>query len=203
MKLYDGGQAPSPRRVRIYLAEKGLEVPIVPVDMASLGHRSQEITRLNPLQRLPVLELDDGTVLTETVAICRYFEGLHPDPPLMGATPLESATIEMWNRRLELNFYAAVAAAFRHTHPAMKDWEVPQMPEWGEANRPKALAFLELLDAQLADNEFAAGERYSIADITGVVSMDFMKPARIAKPEHLKNVMRWYGQIKARPSTSA
>lgn len=203
MKLYDGGRAPSPRRVRIFLAEKGIDVPKVPVDMGKLGHRSEEITALNPLQRLPVLQLDDGTVLTETVAICRYFEGLHPEPPLMGATPLESAVIEMWNRRLELHFYEAVAAAFRHTHPAMKEWEVPQIPEWGEANRPKALAFLELLDKQLSDNQFVAGERYSIADITGVVSMDFMKPARIPKPEHLRNVMRWYEEISARPSTSA
>ncbi len=203
MKLYDGGKAPSPRRVRIYLAEKGIDVPKVPVDMERLGHRSREITELNALQRLPILELDDGTVLTETMAICRYFEALHPEPALMGTTPLEIAVIEMWNRRLELNFYSAVAAAFRHTHPAMKEWEVPQIPEWGEANRPKALEFLELLDARLADNEFVAGPGYSVADITGVVSMDFMKPARIAKPEHLKNVMRWYEQIKARPGTSA
>ncbi|MGN6549440.1 MAG: glutathione S-transferase, partial [Pararhizobium sp.] len=128
MKLYDGGKAPSPRRVRIYLAEKGISVETVPVDMNSLGHKSAVVTALNPLQRLPVLVLDDGTVLTETVAICRYFEALHPEPPLMGTTPLEIATIEMWNRRMELNFYAAVGAAFRHTHPAMKEWEVPQIP---------------------------------------------------------------------------
>ncbi|HET7411716.1 MAG TPA: glutathione S-transferase [Pararhizobium sp.] len=203
MKLYDGGKAPSPRRVRIFLTEKGIEVPLVPVDMGRMEHRSDELKTLNPLQRLPVLVLDDGTVLTETVAICRYFEVLHPEPPLMGRTALEIATIEMWNRRLELNFYAAVGAAFRHIHPAMKEWEVPQIPEWGEANKPKALAFLELLDKELAEREFIAGDRYTIADITGVVSMDFMKPARIDTPEHLKNVMRWYEAIKARPSTSA
>lgn len=203
MKLYDGGKAPSPRRVRIYLAEKGIEVPVVPVDMNKLEHRSEEVTELNALQRLPVLVLDDGTVLTETMAICRYFEETHPAPPLMGTTALEKATIEMWNRRLELNFYAAVGAAFRHTHPAMKEWEVPQIHEWGEANRPKALAFLALFDQHLADNEFAAGARYSVADITGVVTMDFMKPARIPQPEHLKNVMRWYEAIKARPGTNA
>lgn len=203
MKLYDGGKAPSPRRVRIYLAEKGISVETVAVDMNSLGHKSAEVTALNPLQRLPVLVLDDGTVLTETVAICRYFEALHPEPPLMGTTPLEIATIEMWNRRMELNFYSAVGAAFRHTHPAMKEWEVPQIPAWGEANRPKALAFLEILDKELEDREFIAGDRYTIADITGVVSMDFMKPARIEKPTHLTNVMRWYDAIKARPSTDA
>lgn len=203
MKLYDGGKAPSPRRVRIYLAEKGISVETVPVDMNHLGHKSAELTALNPLQRLPVLVLDDGTVLTETVAICRYFEALHPEPPLMGTTPLEIATIEMWNRRMELNFYAAVGAAFRHTHPAMKEWEVPQIPEWGEANRSKALAFLEILDKELGDREFIAGDRYTIADITGVVSMDFMKPAKIERPTHLTNVMRWYEAIRARPSTDA
>lgn len=203
MKLYDGGKAPSPRRVRIYLAEKGIEVPLVPVDMNNMGQRSDEVTRLNPLQRLPVLVLDDGTVLTETMAICRYFEVLHPDPPLMGRTALEVATIEMWNRRIELNLYASVQAAFRHTHPAMKEWEVPQIPEWGEANRPKAIAFLELLDGHLAESEFVAGNRYSVADITGVVTVDFMKPARIAVPENLAHVRRWYDAIKARPGTSA
>lgn len=203
MKLYDGGRAPSPRRVRIYLAEKGIEVSLVPVDMDRLGHRSEEVTTLNPLQRLPVLVLDDGTVLTETMAICRYFEALHPEPSLLGRSALEIATIEMWNRRLELNFYAAVQAAFRHTHPAMKQWEVPQVAEWGEANRPKALKFLELLDDHLAENEFVAGDCYSVADITGVVTMDFMKPARIVLPDHLGHVRRWHEQIKARPSTSA
>ena len=203
MKLYDGGRAPNPRRVRIYLAEKGIEIPMEPVDMGGLGHRSAELTALNPLQRLPVLVLDDGTVLTETMAICRYFEMLHPEPPLMGASALEAATIEMWNRRLELNLFMSVSSAFRHTHPAMKDWEVPQIAEWGEANRPKALAFLELFNDHLADNEFAAGEIYSVADITGVVSVDFMKPARIALPEGLTHVRRWYDAVSARPGTAA
>jgi glutathione S-transferase len=203
MKLYDGGRAPNPRRVRIFLAEKGITVETVPVDMGNLGHKSAEVTALNPLQRLPVLVLDDGTVLTETVAICRYFEALHPEPSLMGRTALEIATIEMWNRRVELNFFAAVSTAFRHTHPAMKDWEVPQVPEWGEANRPKALAFLDLLDGELAERAFIAGDAYSIADITAVVAMDFMKPAKIERPEHLKNVARWYEAIKARPGTDA
>ena len=99
MKLFDGGKAPNPRRVRIFLAEKGVEVPLVPVDMGSMGHKSDEVTKRNPLQRLPVLELGDGTVLSESVAICRYFEALYPEPNLMGKTPVEVATIEMWERR--------------------------------------------------------------------------------------------------------
>ena len=129
MLLYDGGRAPNPRRVRIFLAEKGVEVPMKPVNMGELEHRSDEITSLNPLQRLPVLELDDGTILTESVAICRYFEALHPDPPLMGHDALDRAVVEMWNRRMELHLLATVANAFRHTHPAMQDWEVPQVQE--------------------------------------------------------------------------
>ncbi len=203
MKLYDGGRAPNPRRVRIFLAEKGIEVPLVSVDMGELGHRSEEITQRNPLQRLPVLELDDGTILTESVAICRYFEELHPTPALFGTGALGKAQVEMWNRRLELNFFFPVAAAFRHIHPAMQDWERPQIPEWGEANKPKAIDFLELMDKELANREFACGDYYSIADITGLVALDFMKLARIAVPENCANVLRWKATISARPSATA
>jgi len=203
MKLYDGGRAPNPRRVRVFLAEKGIDVPLVEIDMAALAHRSDEVTARNPLQRLPLLELDDGTVLTESVAICRYFEELHPEPALFGSGALGKALAEMWQRRMELNLMMPVAHAFRHIHPAMKEWEVPQIPEWGEANKPKATAFLRLLDAHLADNQFAAGETYSIADITGMIAIDFMKPARIELPEDLAHVRRWYAALKARPSAGA
>lgn len=200
MKLYDGGRAPNPRRVTVFLAEKGIEIEKVPVDMGQLGHKSAEVTQLNPLQRLPVLVLDDGTAISESVAICRYFEELHPEPPLMGTDARDKAIVEMWNRRLELIFLSAVANAFRHTHPAMKEWEVPQLAEWGEINRPKALAFLEMLDRELADREFIAGDRYTIADITGMIGFEFMKPARIEKPAHLTHVMRWYKTVSSRPS---
>ena len=139
MRLYDGGRAPNPRRVRIFLAEKGMSVPIERVDLAALEHKSAEFTALNPLQRVPVLVLDDGTVITESIAICRYIEGLRPEPPLFGRGALEIALTEMWNRRVELNLYQAVSAVFRHTHPAMKDLE-SQVPEWGEGNEPAARA---------------------------------------------------------------
>ena len=112
MKLYDGGRAPNPRRVRIFLAEKGIDVPLVPIDMGAMGHRSQEITERNPLQRLPVIELDDGTILTESVAICRYFEELHPEPALFGEGALGKARVEMWQRRMEMHFLLTVANAF-------------------------------------------------------------------------------------------
>ncbi|MDF2373582.1 MAG: glutathione S-transferase [Rhizobiaceae bacterium] len=203
MLLYDGGRAPNPRRVRIFLAEKNVVVPIEPVDMSTLQHRSEAITALNPFQRLPVLQLDDGTILTESVAICRYFEELYPDPPLMGTDAADQARVEMWNRRMELQFLNFVASAFRHTHPAMKEWEVPQVPEFGEANRPKALKMMEYMDQELATRAFLAGDRFSIADITAMMGMDMLKPARIERPDHLENLMRWYKAVASRPSASA
>lgn len=203
MKLYDGGKAPNPRRVRVFLAEKGIEVPLVPVDMSAMGHRSAEVTARNPLQRLPVLELDDGTVLSESVAICRYFEELHPEPALFGRGALGKATVEMWQRRMELNFLFPTSQAFRHLHPAMKEWEVPQVAEWGEANKPKVLDFLAFLDGELAGRRFVAGDDYSIADITGMITVDFLKPARISLPEHLSHVRRWHAEVSARPSAKA
>ncbi|MEO3387423.1 glutathione S-transferase [Mesorhizobium sp. CAU 1741] len=203
MKLFDGGKAPNPRRVRVFLAEKGIEVPLVPVDMGAMGHRDAQIAERNPLRRLPVLELDDGTVLTESVAICRYFEELHPQPALFGTGALGRARVEEWQRRMELYFLSSVASAFRHLHPAMKEWEVPQVPEWGEANKPKALDFLKILDAELQNHEFIAGDDYSIADITGMIAVDFMKPARIAVPDELTNVRRWHDSVSARPSAKA
>jgi glutathione S-transferase len=203
MKLFDGGRAPNPRRVRVFLAEKGIEVPLVPVDMGALGHRQEPVSSRNPLQRLPVLELDNGGIITESVAICRYFEELQPEPPQFGQGALGKATVEMWQRRMEFNLLSCVAQAFRHIHPAMKEWEVPQIPEWGEANKPKAVAFLHLLDAELANREFAAGDAYSIADITGMIAIDFMKPARIKVPYECTNVLRWYAAVCSRPSASA
>ena len=203
MKLFDGGRAPNPRRVRVYLAEKGIEVPLVPIDMGALQHRQEAVSSRNPLMRLPVLELDGGTIITESIAICRYFEELHPEPALFGRGALGKAEVEMWQRRVELNLFMPVSQAFRHIHPAMKEWEVPQVAEWGEANKPKALEFLVLLDAELALREFVAGDEFSIADITGLVAIDFMKPARITIPDELTNVIRWHNALRARPSASA
>lgn len=203
MILYDGGRAPNPRRVRIFLAEKGIHVPLSPVDMASMGHLSEELARRNPLRRLPVLELDDQTIISESVAICRYFEELHPKPALFGIGAVGKAQVEMWNRRLEFNLLGTVAAVFRHSHPAMLEWEVPQVKEWGEANRPKVLEFLSILERELEGRAFAAGDEYSIADITGMVAVDFMKPAKLFVPEEFTNVRRWHASLKARPSAEA
>jgi glutathione S-transferase len=202
MKLYDGGRAPNPRRVRIFLAEKGIDVPVETIDLGALEHKSERFTALNPLQRLPVLELDDGTVITESIAICRYFEGLRPEPALFGRGALEEALVEMWNRRVELNLYAAVSAVFRHLHPAMRQME-DQVPAWGEANKPRALEFLKLLDRELKDRLFIVSDHFTIADITGLVSVDFMKPAKLDMPEGLVNLQRWHAQVSARPSARA
>ncbi|NML73289.1 glutathione S-transferase [Rhizobium sp. S-51] len=202
MKLYDGGRAPNPRRVTVFLKEKGITVETVPVDMGKLGHKSAEIAAKNPLQRLPVLELDDGTVICESVAICRYFEEIQPEPSLFGIDATDKAIVEMWNRRAELHFFAPVAAAFRHLHPAMAEWEVPQVPAWGEANKPKALEFLKFLDQELAGRAFVAGPRYTIADITAMIAFEFMKPARITCPEEFAHVWRWFRDVQARPSAA-
>lgn len=203
MKLFDGGRAPNPRRVRVFLAEKGIDVPKVSIDMGLMEHKKTDVSSRNPLQRLPVLELDDGTILTETVAICRYFEELQPEPALFGRGALGKAKVEMWQRRIEQNLFQPVAFAFRHIHPAMREWEIPQVPEWGEVNKPKAIEFLALLDKELASREFAAGDEYSIADITGLCALDFMKPAKIAIPEAYSNVLRWHRALAARPSATA
>ncbi len=202
-RLFDGGRAPNPRRVRVYLAEKGIQVPLVPVDMGMLGHKQPEIETRNPLMRLPVLELGDGRVLTESIAICRYFEALCPEPALFGTGPFGQAQVEMWQRRLELHFMFPVAQAFRHIHPAMKDWEVPQVADWGEANKPKAIEFAALLDKELAGRPFIAGDAISVADITGVIATDFCKPARIGIPDDLVHFHRWYQEMRARPSHAA
>jgi glutathione S-transferase len=203
MKLYDGGRAPNPRRVRVFLAEKGITVPLEAVDLGNLQQKSAEFRRINPIQRVPVLELDDGTLIAESIAICRYFEALHPEPSLFGRGATEIAHIEMWNRRLELHFLFPVSHVFRNTHPAMKELEVPQVPAWADANKPRIAEFLRVLDDELKDKPFVAGDRYSVADITGLIAVDFMKPAKLAVPEECANVRRWHAEVSARPSARA
>jgi glutathione S-transferase len=203
MKLYDSRQAPNPRRTRIFLAEKGITVPTEQVDIMAKQHKTPEYAAINPLQRMPALVLDDGTVITESIAICRYFEALQPEPPLFGVGAKEIALVEMWNRRCEINFFANVAAVFRHLHPAMKELEVPQVAAWAEANKPRVIEFLHLLDGELKNTQYIAGDRYSIADITALCAVDFMKPARLAVPDDCTNVKRWHADVSARPSAKA
>ena len=203
MKLYDSKVAPNPRRARIFLAEKGITVPTEQVDIMAKAHKTPEYAAINPLQRMPALVLDDGTVITESVAICRYFEAVQPEPPMFGVGPKEIALVEMWNRRVELNLFFPVAHVFRHSHPAMKELEVPQVPDWAEANKPRIAEFLHVLDAQLTGTRFIAGDRYTVADITALCAVDFMKPARVAVPDDCGNVKRWHADVAARPSSKA
>lgn len=203
MKLYDGGRAPNPRRTRVFLAEKGITLPMEQVDLGALQQKSPAYAAINPLQRVPALVLDDGTVIAESIAICRYFEVLQPEPALFGRGALEIARIEMWNRRLELHLLLPVAHVFRNSHPAMKEMEVPQVPAWAEANKPRIMEFMTVLDAELQDRPFVAGDAFSVADITGLVAVDFMKPAKLAVPDELSNLKRWHAAVSARPSASA
>jgi glutathione S-transferase len=203
MKLYDGGRAPNPRRTRIFLAEKGISIPIVPIEIGAMEQKSAGYTAINPLQLLPALELDDGTVITESIAICRYFEALQPEPPLFGRGALDIARVEMWNRRMELHLYFPIAFVFRHGHPAMKDLEVPQVPAWAEANKPRVARFLTLLDGELKDRPFIAGDHFTVADITGLVAVDFMKPAKLPLADDLVHLRRWHAVVAARPSARA
>jgi len=204
MKLYvDAGRAPNPRRVRIFLAEKGITLPTEAVDLGAQAHKTAEFRAVNPMQRLPALMLDDGTVIAESIAICRYVEALHPAPPLFGEGAREQALVEMWQRRVEFHLLSVVSHAFRHTHPAMAALEVPQIAAWGEANKPRALDFLTFLDSELRQRPYVAGSRFSVADITAVVAVDFMKPAKLVVPEGLADLQRWYREISARPAVAA
>jgi glutathione S-transferase len=203
MKLYDTKLAPNPRRVRVFLAEKGITVPTEQVDLGAMQQKSEEYSRLNPFQRTPALVLDDGTVLTESVAICLYFEALQPDPPLFGQGPLGRAMVEMWQRRAEFHLLLPIAMTFRHSHPAMAEMEKPQIPDFAASNRPRAVEALRVLDQELATRQFLAGDSYSIADITAMIAVDFMRPAKIEMPAGLDNLARWYGEVSTRPSAKA
>src|SRR6478736_2327276 len=203
MKLYDGGRAPNPRRVKVFLAEKGITVPTEQIDLGKLAHKSPAYTAINPLQRVPALELDDGTIISESIAICRYFEALHPKPPLFGTGPKEAAVVEMWERRVEFHLLGPISHIFRNSHPAMKEMEVPQVPAWAEANKPRVMNFLALLDRELKDRAYMAGDKYTVADITALVSVDVMKLAKLAVAEELTNLKRWHGDVSARPSAKA
>jgi glutathione S-transferase len=202
MKLYDSTMAPNPRRVRIFLAEKGIQIPSVQVDIGKAENRQPEFLAKNPQGGLPVLELDDGTYLAESVAICRYFEETNPEPALMGTDARDRALVEMWNRRMELYVFNSITQAFRNTHDFFKG-RIPQVPEWGEVCKQAGLKQLDLLDNTLADREFIAGDRYTIADITAQCGIDFGRVIGIKVQPEQKNLSRWHEAISSRPSAKA
>ncbi len=203
MKLYDYARAPNARRVRIYLAEKGITVPTETVDLAAMAHKSGAYAAVNPMQQVPALMLDDGAVIAESMAICRYFEALHPAPPLFGTGAHEGALVEMWNRFAEFYLLWPVTQVFRHLHPGMAAHEVPQVAAWGEANKPRVEQFLPILDRQLAAGPFVCGARYSVADITTLVAVDFMKAAKLAVAPQYAHIARWRALVSGRPSATA
>jgi glutathione S-transferase len=202
MKIYDFTGAPNPRRVRVFLAEKGINVPLVQVNLATADNRKPEFLKINPLGGVPVLELDDGTHIAESVAICRYFEETKPDPRLMGVDAKDKAVVEMWNRRMEFEVLMMTAGAFRNTSDFFKG-RIPQVKEYGEICRSAAVKRLEWLDTVLADREFIAGPRYTIADITALIGIDFGRLTGIKVQENQKNLARWHQAVSSRPSAKA
>ncbi|MGD0671764.1 MAG: glutathione S-transferase family protein [Candidatus Binatus sp.] len=202
MKIYEFTMAPNPRRVRVFLAEKGINVPYQQIDLATAENRKPEFLKINPMGGVPVLELDDGTRIAESVAICRYFEETKPEPRLMGVDAKDKAVVEMWNRRMEFEILMMTAGAFRNTSDFFKG-RIPQVKEYGEICRTAALKRLEWLDTVLADREFIAGPRYTIADITALIGIDFGRLTGIKVEDNQKNLARWHQAVSSRPSAKA
>jgi glutathione S-transferase len=202
VKLYDSAMARNPRRVRIFLAEKGIEVPVEQVDIGKAENRQAPFLAKNPMGGLPVLELDDGTHIAESIAICRYFEALQPAPPLFGVDAKDSAAVEMWNRRMEIEVFNMITGCFRNTHDFFKG-RIPQVPEYGEVCRGAAEKRLAWLDEVLADRDFIAGERLTVADITALCGIDFGRITAIGIQPEQKNLARWYEAVSSRPSAKA
>jgi glutathione S-transferase len=202
MKIYESHSAPNPRRVRMFLAEKGVEVPYEEIDIVKAVNRGEDFRRKNPLSTVPVLELDDGTCISESVAICRYFEEVHPQPPLFGTDAKQRALVEMWNRRMEFNVLQPIADAFRQRHDFFKG-RIRQLPDYAEVQRLNAEDGLAWLDRELGAHRFVAGDQFSIADITAVVAVDFGRVSKIAIKPDQQNLARWHAEISARPSAKA
>ena len=202
MKLYDLKAGTNPRRVRIFLAEKGITVPTVQVDMMKGENKTAEYLAKNPMGTLPLLELDDGTYLAKSVAICRYFEELHPEPPLFGSTARERAVIEMWNRRMELELLVPITNAFVHLSPFWQG-RCTQIAEAGHAARAHAEARMRWLDRELAGRPFIAGDHYTIADITAQCACLLGKNTGTPIPADLPHLTAWFQTVSKRPSARA
>ena len=209
MKFYDCSTAPSPRRVRIFLAEKGVSIPTVQVDLRNGEQFSPAFRAINPDCTVPALVLDDGTVIADAVAICGYLEELHPEPPLIGATPQERAVVTALNRQIERDGFFAAMDAFRNATKGLKGRALPgphdyeQIPELAARGRVRVEHFFRAMDARLAAREFVAGSRFTIADISTLVLTDFAGWAKLDVPQECKHLRRWYSDVSARPSTAA
>lgn len=202
MKIYDFKLAPNPRRVRIFLAEKGISVPLEEIDILKSVNRQPEFLRKNPLGGIPLLELDDGRFIAESVAICRYFEELHPEPALFGSGAFERATVEMWNRRIELALFVPVGMVWAHLHELTRT-RIKQIPELGEQQREVVEGRYRWLNRELAERPFVAGDKYSIADITALCAIDFAAFNKLSIQPDQKNLARWHQAVSSRPSATA
>ncbi len=202
MRLWTAAAAPNPRRVAIFLAEKGIEMPTVEIDLAKQENTTPDFVAKNPLARVPVLELDDGAFLAESMAICRYLEDLHPDPPLFGLDARDRANVEMWNRRMESEIMLQMTGCFRHTHPYWAG-RIEQVEAYGELCRRTAGERMVWLDGELAGRDHIAGKAFTVADITAICGFGIGRVAKIRIPEELENLTRWHRVVSERPSVAA
>lgn len=209
MRFYDCATAPSPRRVRIFMAEKGITVPTVQVNLRDGEHLAEAFRKLNPDCTVPVLVLDSDDVICDAIAICHYLEETHPRPPLIGAPAQERAVTIAWNRRLERDGFYAVMEAFRNAAPGLKGRALPgphdyeQIPALAERGRARVRHFFEMLNARLGESPFVAGQRYTMADITAQVTVDFARRAKLTPPESCSHLASWFATVSARPSAKA
>lgn len=210
MKLHDFKPAPNPRRVRIYLAEKGVEIPAVQIDLARGQHLSEDYQRINPHCMVPALELDDGTIITQSLAICTYVEALYPQPPLMGETPAEQGKVIMWYQQIELAGMEAVTEYLRNSNERFQNRALvgptnyEQIPALADRGRRRIEEFLWELNNRLAMSAYVAGPRFTLADIAAFIAVDFARRAAdIAPPEGAEALARWYGEVSGRESAEA
>ena len=210
MKLYDFKMAPNPQRVNMFLAEKGIEIPTIEIDTRKRAQFADSFMAVNPVSQVPVLELDDGTYISETMAICRYLEALHPEPALFGRDAKEKALVEMWSRRAEFMGYLAAADMLRNSSPVFEDrglpgvpGGVPQIAELIERGRNAMGRFFALFDDRLGAAKFVAGDAFSVADITTFVTIRFAARVEVEPPAECANIARWLGEVESRPSAAA
>lgn len=209
MKLYDYAGAPNPRRVRMFLAEKNIEIETIQIDLRKLEQKSEAFLKISPLGEVPLLQLDDGTCISQVHAICRYIEESHPENPLLGRTPLEKALVESSNHQLNMNGIVAVTEGFRNSSPVFEGRAMAgpngyaQIPALAERGMLQVDHLLRDLDAHFANSEFIIGDYFSVADITAFTTMDFARWIKKTIPKDCVNLQRWYDQVNARPSAKA
>lgn len=204
MLFYDSpNPAPNPRRVRIFATEKHLRLPTTAVSITAGEHKGADYLAINPYGQTPTLALDNGAVLTESVAICRYLEALHPEPPLFGRGALNVAQVDMWTRRVELRLMTPLAMVWTHTHPFTARVVKPQYKEFGESQRPRVVAAMREFDRALQDREWLDGEQYTIADIVLLTTIDFAAFVGVAVPEEMECLRDWHQRASVRPSAQA